>query len=51
MENPIENKILYTSFNNNNSLFAIGTETGFQIYKSSPFELKIDKGRFFFYFP
>ena len=38
-------KILYTSFNQNGSYFALGTTTGFKIYRSNALELKIDQSK------
>jgi len=40
MENK---KILHISFNQGGSHFALGTESGFKVFKSSPLELKCDK--------
>jgi len=41
----ITKKILYTSFNQSGIFFSIGTENGFQIYKSNPLQLKVDKSK------
>lgn len=34
----IQNKMLYVSFNQDSSCFAISTEKGFQIYNTIPFK-------------
>lgn len=34
----IPNKMLYVSFNQDSSCFSIGTEKGFQIFNSDPFQ-------------
>ena len=39
----INNRILHVSFNQNGTYFALGTTTGFKIYKSNALELKIDQ--------
>ena len=38
-----KNDILYVSFNQDSSCFAIGRENGFQIYSCTPFSLNIDR--------
>lgn len=35
--------ILYVSFNQDSSCFAIGTETGFKIYNTYPFKLNFSR--------
>lgn len=35
----IENRLLYISFNYDYSYFTIGTEYGFEVYKSNPYKL------------
>ena len=36
MNKPIEDQMLYVSFNQDSSCFAIGTQRGFKIYSSYP---------------
>ena len=36
--NTIENKMLYVSFNQDASCFAVSTDKGFQIFSSNPFK-------------
>ncbi len=38
-----KNDILYVSFNQDSSCFAVGREVGFQIYSSVPFKLNLDR--------
>jgi hypothetical protein len=40
-----ENIMLYASFNQDFSNFVVGTEKGFKIFKSYPFEDSIDEGK------
>ena len=39
----INNKILYLSFNQDNSCFAIATEKGFHIFETIPFKNKYER--------
>lgn len=36
--NTVENKMLYVSFNQDASCFAVSTDKGFQIFSSNPFK-------------
>ena len=48
MENNLLNKdekILYISFNHDNSCFVIGTEIGFKIFNSFPLGLKKERSK------
>lgn len=47
MVEPVEDQILYATFNQDASCFAVGTETGFRIYNSHPFKDNYERGIFF----
>ena len=38
MEDSIDEKCLYSSFNQDSSLFCVGTNKGFRVYSSYPFK-------------
>ena len=40
----VEDQMLYVSFNQDSSCFALGTERGFKVYSSFPFKDKYNKG-------
>jgi len=44
-----EPNILSTSFNLDCTYFSVGTELGFQIYKTYPLELKLEKSTYIIY--
>lgn len=44
MDQEPGNKVLYCSFNMDASLFALGTEKGFIICRTSPFKIVTKKG-------
>lgn len=44
-ENSNNQQILSINFNQDSSCFAIGTQTGFRIYNSSPFKENIERSK------
>ena len=43
-----EIEILYVSFNQDSSCFAVGTDYGFHIFSSVPFKLNLERSHYFY---
>lgn len=46
MEKERKSKVIYVSFNDDSSFFAIGLETGFEVYRSCPLEKVVSEKLF-----
>lgn len=45
MDNQEDDQMLYASFNQDASCFALGTERGFKIYNAYPFKDSFERGK------
>jgi len=44
----VEDQMLFVTFNQDSSCFAVGTEKGFKIFNSFPFKDSFERSKFYF---